>query len=156
MQHRRATGREMIDVAATIGSISALLNKVGELAKKARDKELNKDIIELQGLVQQLQRELIEVVEENRKLRDEALSRPALGETEADQKLVYKESVYWTDRNGSREGPFCPTCWDDKKKLMHLNPGATRGTWSCNLCQSGFTTSEYDSRPISLRRYRGA
>lgn len=145
----------MIDVAATMASISALLNKAGELAKKVRDKELNKNIIELQELIQRLQRQLIEVTEENKRLNDEVTRQRASHQNETDPKLVYEESVYWSYRNGFREGPFCQMCWDDRKKVMHLTPGATRGTWHCNLCHSRFTTAEYDSRPFSMRPHRG-
>ena len=42
--------------------------------------------------------------------------------------MVYEESVYWKKSNGTREGPYCPVCYDDKQKAIHLNPGATRGT----------------------------
>src|SRR5260370_4844696 len=47
------------------------------------------------------------------------------------QDMVYEESVYWKKKNGGAESRYCPNCSDDKAKLVHLNPGATRGTYRC-------------------------
>lgn len=57
------------------------------------------------------------------------------------QKMVYEESVYWKMKNGEREGPYCPNCYDDKAKVVHLNPGATRGVYGCGVCQNSFSTN---------------
>jgi hypothetical protein len=57
--------------------------------------------------------------------------------------MVFEESVYWKHRNSKRDGPYCPVCYDNEKKSIHLNPGATRGTFGCGVCQNSFTTDEY-------------
>ena len=62
--------------------------------------------------------------------------------------MVFEESVRWKRKNGQREGPYCPHCYEDKTKELHLTPGATRGTYRCGVCQNSFTTNEYDPRPI--------
>lgn len=64
------------------------------------------------------------------------------------EQMVFEESVCWKRKNGEREGPYCPNCYDDKKKEIHLTPGATKGTYSCGICQNGFTTAEFSYRPI--------
>jgi hypothetical protein len=69
------------------------------------------------------------------------------------EEMVYEESVYWRTKNGQREGPYCPTCYDDKRKAVHLNPGATKGTYTCGVCQNSFTTNEYDPRPVRRRPF---
>lgn len=69
------------------------------------------------------------------------------------QDMVYEESVYWKKKNGEREGPYCPTCYDDKGKVVHLNPGATRGTYRCGACQNTFRTNEYNPQPSRRRPF---
>lgn len=69
----------------------------------------------------------------------------------AGEDLIYEETVYWKPKDGGRDGPFCPNCWDDKKKQIRLTPGATRGTFYCGVCQaSGFRTNEYRQGPSHL------
>jgi hypothetical protein len=65
--------------------------------------------------------------------------------------MEFSESVYWKRRGDEREGPYCPVCYDDKRKEIHLTPGASGGTFRCGLCQNGFTTKEYGSKP--MRRF---
>lgn len=69
--------------------------------------------------------------------------------------IVFEESVYWkVGGDSQKEGPYCPNCYDDKRKEIHLNRGATQGTYSCGICGTGFTTDEYDSRPAKRRPFR--
>jgi len=53
--------------------------------------------------------------------------------------MVYEEAVCWKRKNGKREGPYCPVCYENEHKTIHLNPGATKGTYSCGVCQNSFT-----------------
>jgi hypothetical protein len=59
------------------------------------------------------------------------------------EEMVFEESVYWRHKDGVRQGPYCPVCYDDKQKVVHLNPGATRGTFGCGVCRNSFRTNEY-------------
>jgi len=69
------------------------------------------------------------------------------------EELIFEESVYWKRKNGAREGPYCPVCYDDKHKAIHLNPGATKGTYGCGACRNSFRTNEYDPRPHRRRPF---
>jgi hypothetical protein len=71
----------------------------------------------------------------------------------AQEEMVFAESVYWKRGNGTREGPYCPNCYEDKHKEIHLTPGATKGTYSCGVCRNSFTTNEYDPRPARRRPF---
>ena len=66
--------------------------------------------------------------------------------------MLFEESVYWRRQNDEREGPYCPNCYDDKHKQIHLTPGATKGTYLCGVCGNNFRTSEYHPRPTRRRR----
>jgi len=64
------------------------------------------------------------------------------------KQMVFEESVYWKRKNGEREGPYCPNCYDYKHKEIHLSPGATKGTYLCGVCRNSFVTEAYDPRPV--------
>jgi hypothetical protein len=49
------------------------------------------------------------------------------------EEMVFEEAVYWRLKDSERQGPFCPVCYDDKQKVVHLNTGATKGTYSCGI-----------------------
>jgi hypothetical protein len=69
------------------------------------------------------------------------------------EEMVFEEAVYWKLRNEMRQGPYCPVCYDDKQKEIHLTPGATKGTYGCGVCKNSFTTKEYDPRPVRRRPF---
>jgi hypothetical protein len=84
------------------------------------------------------------------KQKAEAMQPASLARPVAQGEMIFEESVYWKRNNGDREGPYCPACYEDKHKEIHLTPGATRGVFSCPTCKNRFTTKEYPPR----RRYQ--
>ncbi len=75
-------------------------------------------------------------------------SQATLSHPVAQERMVFEESVFWKRKNGQREGPYCPNCYEDKNKHIHLTPGATKGTYACGVCRNSFKTDEYDPRPV--------
>jgi hypothetical protein len=56
----------------------------------------------------------------------------------------YEETVCWKyDANGKRDGPFCPDCVAEGNE-RRLNPGATKGTYTCVAHDSSYRTAEYN------------
>src|SRR5439155_25647974 len=82
-----------------------------------------------------------------------AVAGSSTGVAQSEQ-MVLEESVYWNLKSGEREGPYCPVCYEDKRKAVHLNPGATKGKYRCGVCRNSFTTKEYDPRPVRRRPFR--
>ncbi len=83
-----------------------------------------------------------------------AVSFTAVAQTSAQEEMIFEESVYWKRKDGGpRDGPYCPVCYEDKHKTIHLSPGATKGTYSCGVCKNTFTTKEYDPRPVRRRGF---
>jgi hypothetical protein len=68
----------------------------------------------------------------------------------------YEETVSWKDDDAGKriDGPFCPNCVDEGKE-RRLNPGATKGTYSCVIHKADFTTDEYRSSPPKFGPRRG-
>jgi hypothetical protein len=75
----------------------------------------------------------------------EAIQTVATARHSENEEMLFEESVYWKRKNGEREGPFCPVCYDKESKKIHLTPGATRGTHRCGVCRNGFHTKEYNN-----------
>jgi len=84
----------------------------------------------------------------------EGIVAPTVVKLSGKEEMVFEESVYWKRQNGQREGPYCPVCYDDNQKVVHLNPGATRGTYGCGVCRNDFRTKEYNPRPVRRRPFR--
>ncbi len=107
-----------------------------------------KDIVELmkkgttleaQEKIMELREGALELQEENIKLKEQI----AILQKELDDRrsLFFDGSVYW--RNAvellSREGPFCPRCYDADHRLMTLHeeevtPDST--DWHCRQCSN--------------------
>lgn len=62
------------------------------------------------------------------------------------EKMEYDGSVYWCQENsegsGDKDGPFCPTCYDNNSKSIRLQK--IKGDeyietyWSCNVCNNNY------------------
>ncbi len=128
---------EIATITSTMTSAVGALKEIVSLAKNVGNRELNERVRELQNLILNLQTQLIELSTENQGLK-ERISELKRAD-EIGRELVYEKSVYWRVGN-SREGPFCSVCWDGERKLIHLTPGASKGTFGCGICKGSFTT----------------
>lgn len=52
-------------------------------------------------------------------------------------KMVYSQPAYWQEKDGQRDGPFCPQCYDSAGKVIRLQP-AESGVWTCKTCGQVF------------------
>ncbi len=77
---------------------------------------------------------------ENETLREQVRREASAADVRA--RLVFEHNVYWLNRaDGQREqDPYCPRCWDDEKKLMHLTfmDLRKRDYASCQKCTGGY------------------
>jgi hypothetical protein len=98
------------------------------------------DNIELYRSILDIQKECMDLVEENRSLKER------IGELEVEKitndKLGVKGHCYYLKKDdGELDGPFCTTCWDKDRKLirMHISNGMGFDSASCHAC--GFASS---------------
>jgi hypothetical protein len=81
--------------------------------------EVQARLLELQALMLEAQRALGDAEEESRSLKREIEQLKEQASTATS--LEFAETVYWRrDAKGQLDGPYCPTCWDDKRKLIRL------------------------------------
>jgi len=77
------------------------------------------DNIELYSQILDLQQEALELLEENHNLKKELQS--VHDNKEIKESLFLKEHFYYRKINDVDDGPYCPSCWDDKNKLIRCH-----------------------------------
>ena len=96
------------------------------IAKKAGN-------IELQGKLLDLQQEMQDMQQENSNLKADNEKLLAMINKDRNMKYDYEEHVFYEyAEDETKEGPYCPTCWQKDKLAVHLQP------WSldlkCSIC----------------------
>ncbi len=125
--------RASIDIARTLINTDQVFEKA-ELRLKLSDlmvqlAEARSDLAYMQDSMDELGREFSAVKE---KLKFAGT-------------MNFETPYYWNTADGKREGPYCPTCWEGREKLViHLFLEA-RGQWVCNTC--GKRLFDRDFRP---------
>lgn len=122
-----------------------LASGLGSALSKMSALEAKQAILELQNLLGKIQGEAFELQQQNNELRGRIHELEAQAKTRG--QIIYEENVCWLRKaNDDREGPFCPVCCDqsNQTKFIHLIAGATKGTFSCGVCNNGFQTTAYE------------
>lgn len=63
------------------------------------------------------------------------------GELETEASLVPDGTVYWTEDDGERDGPFCTTCYDVQGNLVRMHDLGN----GCFMCRSCDTAVEHEA-----------
>jgi len=110
----------------------SILENVKEVAKAAQ--EIHN--LELYERVLALHSDIIGLVEENNRLRDE---NKKLLETIALRKvMIFRAPFYYQDGD---ETPFCPACWEGEQRAAHLMRIHDE-RWDCPTCKHRYITEE--------------
>ncbi len=129
-----------MSIIGDIAAIVTLSGKARELAAQTKNLELRKMLVDLEEKLIEFRAELVtlkgqnvELQEENVRLKDE------LKKASAPPEVTFKDGVYFA-ADGS--GPYCPTCWENDKKLIHITPMDGRTArlvgfkYRCSLCKA--------------------
>lgn len=107
-----------------------------ENAKQIADAVHEIQNLELYKRVLDLHSDIIGLVEQNNKLRDE---NKALKETVTlAKKMEHKPPFFYQEGDPH---PFCPACWEGDKKAVHLIYSHEEETcirWDCRTCKQTF------------------
>ena len=108
-----------------------------ELADRVSTLATSASNIELAEAVTDLRVEIVRLKEDNIRLREELQEYKTQIEDGAD--LVLIDGVYWRGARGdAKTQPICPTCWDSKKQLIHMQIKRKRHDddhFSCHVCK---------------------
>lgn len=92
--------------------------------------------LELYSKVLDLNRGIMDLIEDNRKLHAENVELNQ--KLQLREKMIFKEPFYFQDGD---ETPFCSVCWEDKKSAIHLKFVDQRSDgrqWNCPACHNDF------------------
>ncbi|WP_127849714.1 hypothetical protein [Lacticaseibacillus hulanensis] len=110
--------------------MSTLFKDISEHVKKTRNLELTNDLLDLQ-------QKMLELFTENQDLKQQLADMQS--EQDLAHKVVFQGGAYYNKE--TLEGPFCTSCWESEKKLIHLTTSTLRvhGVQSmCPNCKSHF------------------
>ncbi len=101
-------------------------------------------VIELQLAALDLVEKQQSLLLENGSLQDRV--RELERQIRLERNLEFDGAVYWrVGEGGKRDGPFCPVCFDDSKKSVRLQNGASyigKSPWYCLVCKSHFVKGD--------------
>jgi hypothetical protein len=93
-----------------MGIIEAL-KRLAALTKAINNIEVQQQVIELQV-------QIMDMLEENRRLKEDLAELRA---SERQRKnLTVEDMTYWTNEDGKTDGPFCTRCYDVDGKLVRM------------------------------------
>jgi len=94
--------------------------------------------IDLYEKLLSIQQELLDMQEKLR-LKDETI-RELKEKVKLKGEVLFEKNSCWRKlSDDTMDGPYCSGCWDDKRKLIHLNKTIGTGLWRCPAC--GATTT---------------
>lgn len=128
---------------SSIGLIFKGLKTAKEVSDKINNAELTNIIADLMMNSADLKMEMVNLKSENQELIQK------LSEKEK-YNMVFENGIYWDVKSdGKKDGPFCPTCWENKTKRISLhstffgcvsdeNPYLTDNAYICKVCNNSF------------------
>ena len=116
----------------SLGTIKTAFSTLTDLVKKGMTVEAREKIMDLREMLLELRESNIELQEEIKSLKEEQLIV---------SELSYKNNVYWINGDKEKDGPFCPPCWDDKKKLIRMQDDGY--VYQCKVCGNAEQYGEY-------------
>lgn len=133
----------MADIAS-IGAALSSIKTATELAKlvKGSNVSLEKAEIKLQlaELISALADAKMELAEVQDLLREKDQTiKELIDKNDLENSIIFDAPYYWIEKGALRDGPYCPTCYDDKKKTIRLVEKHTMsGSHHCHVCDSWF------------------
>jgi hypothetical protein len=111
------------------GPALGILDDVKSLAKTVQQIDnvsLYRQILDLQG-------EILELVEENRSLKQQIAGLQESARIRG--QLIVRDDCYWLPQEGGAEdGPFCTNCWDVRQNLVRMWKSGNPDYSTCPNC----------------------
>lgn len=105
------------------GSCIMGIKDITDSAKKALEIANELKNIELKEAILELKEKMIELREENIELKEQLKEKQKYN-------MVFENNKYWNlKEDGSKEGPFCVTCWDYNQTASRLIDN-----YYCGIC----------------------
>src|SRR3989344_368495 len=101
------------------------LKSIGRVLQEAGKIEQYRQILDALQKLLEMQKKIDELETENKGLKEEF---------EIKGNLIPEKNVYWLEKDGFKDGPFCICCWDSERKLIRLNKNEFSDRLHCPQC----------------------
>ena len=141
-----------MDITGIAGALTGI-KTILDLGKTLEDQKvvsaINSAVAEVQVKLILAQQQIIEVLDENRILKER------LAELQDGQALEgavsFHDGAYWKRRDDDKEdGSYCPSCWDRDRKLVLPNVSEFHGTVASVYCMHHGKDFRYFTVPVRL------
>jgi hypothetical protein len=107
--------------------------------------------MDAQAQIQKLQEQYLELHAENLELKQELLE--AKTKLREQVELEFEEPFFYAIGEDTREGPFCPRCWQGQSKKCRVvaTPMSYGGSHQCQVCDAFYG----EGQPIVMSESRG-
>lgn len=123
-----------------VTAISTALTSIKTLRELLKKNKLSPEIMEQVDLVKEhlldASKLALALEEYNLRLKEELFVLKKERESVGNLEFNRDQGVYYGKAEGMDPGPYCPTCWDGDRKLIHLQK--TRTGWSCYYCETAY------------------
>jgi hypothetical protein len=119
----------MIEIIDAVNVIITSLKNLHELSEKERYAEVKKGIADMSAQLSDMKIAAYEIKDENTELKEEIKRLKSLSERE----LTKKNGLYY-DKDG--DGPYCPTCWDNDKRIVLMGKLTSDMPYVCSQCRT--------------------
>ena len=127
---------DLVKLTATLKEAIEAAKEIGSLTKGAKDHRLNECVLDLQGRLIAVQGLVLELSSENSSLVRKIDDLESAARLAGDMNYDAQGGVYWLTRDGKRDGPFCPFCWDKLRKAVHVPGLGFGGGRTCPVCHA--------------------
>ena len=122
----------MTDLVSSATTAIQLVSRLRDINKNVASAEFSNALADLSIELAELKIQVANLLEENDELKRQLVQQSAA-------ELVFKDFAYYSV---SGDGPFCPGCYDDKKKSIRLSKLsgalAVLGSHTCPVCEETF------------------
>ena len=127
-----ASLKAAVDIAKGLNALQV------DVAVKTKTSDLLSSLIDVQSSMLDLQCKLSDILQEKEELRSEVARLKS--SAAAQDTLRFRDKMYWKEGDPT---PFCPTCWENERKQIHLTGPHRRdeGTqYWCTVCENDVWT----------------
>ncbi len=108
-------------------AIFDILKTAAKVAQEAGKIELYGQILEVYEKLLDQQKQIADLEGSNKELRNIL---------EVKGKIIPEGNLYWLEKDGVKDGPFCTRCWDSEERLLRLHKSPVSGRIHCPKCKT--------------------
>jgi hypothetical protein len=129
-----------MEPSSAVTTFLATFRVLREMAKQRKLADVSEKLQEIFEAFLDVQRQISNLDDENRRLRDECGQLKSIKDIES--QLTFDGKVYWRTVENNKTGPFCPNCWhhENNRRLVPLQHQGEQD-YFCSIDKTEFRRS---------------